>query len=167
MNQIQTIHEITLNETFPLRSKVLLNGGPFEQCVFTQDGKMEAVHYGLKEADALIAIVSMYKRTLDLERLPQTLYVLAKQPAWQVRGMAVAPEMQRLGHGKRLLEEAFRLSIKKWSPADYVWCYSLPQSTKFYDQLGFITIGEFEMENVGPLVTMYRPFQSEKNRLGD
>jgi GNAT superfamily N-acetyltransferase len=167
MNQIQTIQEITLTETFPLRSKVLLNGGSFEQCVFTQDGKMEAVHYGLKEADALIAIISMYKRSLDLERLPEKLHVLAKQPAWQVRGMAVAPQRQRLGHGKRLLEEAFRLSIAKWSLAAYAWCYSLPRAAKFYDQLGFITIGEFEMKGVGPLVTMYRPFQSEKNSLDD
>lgn len=158
MNQIQSVQEITLNETLPLRSKVLCNGNPLEKCVFIQDGKLEALHYGLKETDALITVLSLYKRPLDLERLPEALHTMAKQPACQLRGMAVAPEMQRRGHGRRLLEDALRLCVKKWSP-HYVWCYALPESASFYDRLGFVTIGKFEMDHVGPLVTMYRSFE--------
>lgn len=159
MNLLKSVQEISLDETFPLRSSVLCNDAPFEQCRFNHDGKVEALHYGLKDKDLLIGIVSCYKHSLEAARLTADLEYLASTEGCQFRGMAVQKTLQNLGFGKTLLQAAERMMAEKWSP-HYGWLYSLPESKGFYEKLGFTTIGEFEMVNVGPLVTMYRTLEA-------
>src|SRR5688500_11669244 len=94
--------EITLSETLALRSSVLLNGRPHSECLFVQDGKIEAAHFGLREDGAIAAVASFYRRTVDVERVSQN-FDLISQPACQLRGMAVRADRQRCGFGKQLL----------------------------------------------------------------
>lgn len=155
MNLLKSVQEIELEEALPLRSSVLSNNAPIEKCYFNHDGRLEALHFGIKDENQVIAVVSCYRRPLEAARLTPALEELASQESCQIRGMAVHKPLQNSGLGKILLQAAEKIVAEKWS-THYAWLYSLPESRGFYEKLGYSTIGEFVMENVGPLVTMYR-----------
>lgn len=138
----------------PLRSVTFRGGAPLYDCYFRQDGKMEACHFGLKENDSTVAIVSLYRRRVDAERVPDNANILLTLPACQLRGMAVAKERQKKGLGGLLLSHSLSEISHKWSP-DYFWCYAVADAVGFYERFGFARVGhEFEMPYTGPLTTM-------------
>jgi len=165
MNGILTVDEIDLTDALPLRSKVLRNGMPPEQCTFLQDGTIEALHFGLRENGEIVAIASFYNRPLELEKIPPDSEPKKSLPAragFQLRGMAVTIERQGNGLGKILLEEALKKVVCQWSPRpEYVWCYAVDTATGFYERRGFVSLSDgFEMPYIGLLHTMFRMIAS-------
>jgi ribosomal protein S18 acetylase RimI-like enzyme len=60
--------------------------------------------------------------------------------AWQLRGMATAPELQRRGIGGRLLGAAIELLRAR--EAGLVWCDARTSAVAFYRRHGFTAEGE-------------------------
>lgn len=73
--------------------------------------------------------------------------------AWRIRGMASLPEIQGLGHGRRLVEVACERS---WAAERApIWCNARESAFGFYEKLGFVIEGEiFEIEGIGPHAVM-------------
>ena len=74
---------------------------------------------------------------------------------WRLRGMAVAPDLQGRGLGKKLVERA--IADAKEQNVPRIWCNARTSALGFYQGLGFQAEGEeFEIEGVGPHFVMVR-----------
>ncbi|NJN05909.1 MAG: GNAT family N-acetyltransferase [Rhodobacteraceae bacterium] len=135
-----TILRISTEETLPLRSHILREGRPFEECRFAQDELPGAFHLGAIHAERLAGIATF--SPVALENLPGRGY--------QLRGMAVDGAVQRGGIGRLLLlagEE--RLSVV--GDVHYVWCNARIAACNFYLRNGFKFVSEvFDIPTVGP-----------------
>jgi len=140
VNPPADIRFITAEETLPLRSRVLREGRPFDECRFAEDGEPGSFHLGAFRLGALIAMASWYPK--DVEGRGGR--------GFQLRGMAVAPELQRTGSGSTLLG-AGENHIRARRLADYLWCNARLRAIPFYERHGWAVIGdEFEIPEVGP-----------------
>jgi GNAT superfamily N-acetyltransferase len=74
---------------------------------------------------------------------------------WQLRGMAVVPEVQRSGVGALLLQ-AVEEGIRNGRGA-VLWCNARAPAAGFYEKHGWKVIGEeFEIPTAGPHVRMWK-----------
>src|SRR5579864_4793742 len=86
------IRRINAADVIDLRHAILREGLRRETAIFEGDDNPEARHYGAFEDGRLIGCV-----TLHPSKWQDT-------PAWQLRGMAVVPELRSQGVGKALIE---------------------------------------------------------------
>lgn len=135
-----TILRISTEETLPLRSRILREGRPFEECRFAQDELPGAFHLGAIHAGR-VAGIATYS--------PVVLENVAGR-GYQLRGMAVDGTARRNGIGRLLLlagEE--RLSVV--GDVHYVWCNARIAAGAFYLRHGFAYVSEeFDIPGVGP-----------------
>jgi ribosomal protein S18 acetylase RimI-like enzyme len=88
----------------------------------------------------LLGIASLY-----LTKLPEQPGVTA----WQLRGMATAPEARGMGFGRALALAC--IAFARENGARLLWCNARTAAARFYRKLGFETLGEeFEIPDVGP-----------------
>lgn len=138
------IQPITAEQTHPLRLSVLRPGQSPQAAVFPNDEVPHAFHFGAFSGKALIGIASIYPEPMPGEADPT---------AWRLRGMAVAPECQRRGVGRALLEAC--LAHVDFEGGTRLWCNARSTARGFYASLGFGTQGEeFDIEGVGPHFVM-------------
>ena len=122
----------------PLRSSVLREGKPLEQCVFSGDDDPETFHLADIRDEQAVCIASCY-----LQGHPDF-----KGKGYQLRGMATAPEFRGRGVGNQLLN--FAVVYLRGQQADYLWCNARRTAYSFYLGLGFEFISpEFEIEGIG------------------
>ncbi|TCC92235.1 GNAT family N-acetyltransferase [Pedobacter frigiditerrae] len=125
--------------TLGLRSKVLRNGMPLEDCVFPTDKVEGAFHLAFYVGDEIATIASFFPKN----------YKDKVELGYQLRGMATDTPFLGKGYGKQLVE--FAIEYIKKTKAQYIWCNARTSAIKFYQKLGFDLVGEeFEIAGVGP-----------------
>src|SRR5882724_7879604 len=86
------IRRINGEAVIDLRHSVLRAGLPRETAIFPGDDGSGARHYGAYEGNQLIGCVTLHPSKWQ------------DAPAWQLRGMAVAPDSRTKGIGRAMLE---------------------------------------------------------------
>jgi GNAT superfamily N-acetyltransferase len=133
------------DEVIDLRHAILRAGLPRETAIFPGDDAPGTVHVVAVEDDAVVGCATMLKNTWQGE------------PAWQVRGMAVAPRLQRSGVGGRMLTELQRLAAEHPEGVRLMWCNARSPAVGFYERHGWtVASDEFVIETAGPHFKMSR-----------
>ncbi|NEU08662.1 GNAT family N-acetyltransferase [Flavihumibacter sp. R14] len=128
----------------PLRSRVLRDGKPFQECVFPGDELETTFHLADIQNNEAVCVA-----TFHLHAHPAF-----KGDAYQLRGMATAPESRGNGIGNQLLN--FAIVYLRGLKTDYVWCNARKAAYSFYLGVGFEFISEeFEIAGIGPHRAMY------------
>ena len=140
------IRFIRARETWPLRHRVLRPHQELEDCDFPNDRNPDSFHLGAFEQDELVGIASFYaERNEQVKGWKQ----------YRLRGMAVAPELQGRGIGRKLVLVA--LDHLEARHADSLWCNARTRAAEFYGTLGFTSIGEpFDIPGIGEHYVMSR-----------
>ena len=144
MNTRTDIRAALAGEVIDLRHAVLRDGLPRESAVFDGDDHPEALHFVAVDRGSIVGCVTLHPSTFNGE------------PAWQLRGMAVAPAMQGRGIGAALLETA--QGAVACDPARrMLWCNARVPASSFYQRHGWqIVSGVFDIPSAGPHVRMTR-----------
>lgn len=122
-----TVVELTAEETHPLRLEVLRGDTPSKSVSFAEDDAPGTVHLGVRVGDALVAISTWIPRPHHDE------------PAVQLRGMAIAPDLQGRGVGAMLLEAGCERAA---AIAPLVWARARDTALAFYLRHGFVVEGD-------------------------
>lgn len=130
---------IPLELTLGLRSKILRNGMPLNECKFPTDDTEGIFHLAAYNDDEIATVATFfpnrYKDSLEL--------------GYQLRGMATDTPYLGKGYGKQLIQ--FAVQYIKTTKATYIWCNARSTAIEFYKKLGFeIVSEEFEIAGVGP-----------------
>ena len=145
---------LSLAEVLPLRALVLRNGklAP-EQCVNEGDDHPDTFHTGCVEASEVMAIATFMREN----------YLGYAGQGFRLRGMAVAPELQGKGLGKKALQAGIQqLKIRG---IDYLWCNARKVAYDFYVGQGFQFISkEFELGDIGPHKVMILKLHSNSEK---
>jgi GNAT superfamily N-acetyltransferase len=116
--------------TRPLRGRVLRPDDPLDAPMHGDDNP-DAVHLAAYDGDQLIGCALI---------LPSPYPLRPDQPgAWQLRGMAVAPERQGSGVGSAVLQTAGAQVRRRGGRL--LWCESRRNATGFYAGHGFAAEG--------------------------
>ena len=146
------IHEVAVDAVAPLRTAVLrpqFDAG--ELLHYPGDHHDRAHHYAAIAADgddsSIVAVVSYLGEAIPIDDQSATC---------RLRGMAVAPALQRQGLGSHLLSTTLtRMALHR--PGQQVWAAARVGVTDFYVGHGFEPVGPpFEMPSVGPHQRMIR-----------
>ena len=125
--------------TLGLRSKILRNGMPLEECVFPTDKLEGAFHLAFYLDDEIATIASFFPKH----------YKDRAELGYQLRGMATDTPFLGKGYGKQLVQ--FAIEYIKKTKAQYIWCNARTSAVKFYEKLNFDLVSEeFEIAGVGP-----------------
>ena len=128
-------YELTLG----LRSKILRNGLPLNECVFPTDQVEGAFHLAVYVGDEIACVASFFPKKYKKEQ----------GEGYQLRGMATDTEFAGKRYGKSLVE--FAVTYIKNTNASYIWCNARKSALPFYEKLGFETVSnEFEIAGIGP-----------------
>lgn len=142
--------QLSANEVIPLRHRVLREGKPRETAVFAGDELATTTHWGACAEDGRILAVA------TLMRSPKPGASASSAAAWQVRGMASAPEVRGQGFGAAVLQAVMDFVVSE-EPGALLWCNARVVALGFYRAQGFETEGpEFEIAGVGPHFVMWR-----------
>jgi predicted GNAT family N-acyltransferase len=126
-------------EVIDLRHRVLRAGLPRETAIFPGDDAPETVHVVAVDNDEVVGCATMIKNTWQGER------------AWQVRGMAVAPRLQRSGVGGLMLKQLQRIAQDDVADVRLMWCNARTPAVGFYERHGWtVASDEFVIETAGP-----------------
>ena len=137
---VAEVRVITAVETLSLRQTVLRPGRPIAAAQFSGDDAPATRHLGVFREGRLLGIASLF-----LADLPEQSGVAA----WQLRGMATAPEARGMGFGRALGVAC--VAFARENGARLLWCNARTPAVGFYRKLGFETLGgEFEIPDVGP-----------------
>jgi GNAT superfamily N-acetyltransferase len=129
---------ILAEEVLPLRSLVLRNNKPLNECIFDSDNVDEAFHLGFFIDDKLISVASF---------LPSNYFDDAGR-GFQLRGMATDPSFAGKGYGTALI--GFGIDCLKEMNIDYIWCNARSTAASFYKKIGFTTESpEFDIPGIG------------------
>ena len=140
MSNTVEVRAITAAETWPLRQAVLRPGRPVAAAQFPGDDAATTKHFGAFRGTSLVGIASLFRAEMP------------EQPgarAFQLRGMATAPEVRGQGLGRALILAC--LAFARDNQAQLFWFNARTVALGFYRKLGFEIIGEeFEVPDVGP-----------------
>lgn len=133
-----------LEEIVDLRHVMLRQGLPRESAIFPGDDLPESRHYG-----AFSDAIAVGCATLHVSHWE-------REPAWQLRGMAVALELLGHGIGKAILlflEDDLRVT----TPVRLLWCNARVPAAGFYQKQGWeIRSTPFEIPTAGLHVKMVK-----------
>ena len=148
------IRKITGADVIDLRHAVLREGLPRETAVFPGDDDPNARHYGAFENGRLIGCVTLH---------PSKWQAL---PAFQLRGMAVVPDLRSRGIGAAMIE--FLERDLNDNPVRQLWCNARVPAANFYRRLGWQIVSEiFEIPTAGPHVRMTKRLSAETRNPND
>lgn len=137
---------ISPEECYPLRSKVLRNGKPFDFCKFSEDHDPHAIHVGAVKDNAIISVASF---------LPVSLNSKPFKNQFQLRGMATHPDHRRISAGSKLIRFAEQ-ELKKRN-ADFIWFNAREKAFVFYERLGYQELdGIVTVSEYGPHKIMWK-----------
>ena len=139
------IKTLTAEETRPHRLAILRPGQDISAVTYQQDEDQRTGHFAVVENDNVLGV-----SVLLPDPFPDD-----KSLAWRIRGMAVYPDHQGRGLGKKLLQACIDYAESSEVPG--IWCNARTSATKFYSAFGFEVSGdEFDMPGAGPHVVMIR-----------
>jgi GNAT superfamily N-acetyltransferase len=138
------VEPVAVDRIINLRHQVLRQGLPREEAIFEGDRKADALHVGAFDGDRLVGCVTLHASTWE------------EQPAWQLRGMAVAPGYQKSGIGRALLA-AVDEHVALNGNQSILWCNARVPAAQFYQKHGWQIVSEvFEIPTAGPHVRMVK-----------
>lgn len=141
------IRFISAKDTLALRSSVLRNGAPLEDCYLDRDMEQSTFHLGyFTTEDMLVCILTCQQDKHG--KLPGSSY--------RLRGMATHPEHVRKGYAKQLLE-ACMLHLQSQLAIDYLWFNAREVAFPFYESLGFEYMSDpFVLADIGVHKEMFK-----------
>ena len=120
--------------------------------MFDGDNDPQTRHYGAFAGSVNVGCVSFMLRPWDDE------------PAFQLRGMATAPQWQRRGAGAKLLAFA-EDDIARNTDLTTLWCNARVEAVSFYEKFGWQVASEqFFIPGVGPHHKMLRQLSANSRR---
>lgn len=140
---------ITADDVLPLRNDVLREGKlTLDQCRWENDDAAGTFHLGYYKDEELVCIASFHSVG----------YKGFEGKAYQLRGMATAPNYRGKGYGNMLVN--FAITYLRGQKVNYLWCNARKIAVPFYLGVGFEIISpEFELHGVGPHHVMYVKIQ--------
>jgi GNAT superfamily N-acetyltransferase len=136
-----SIRRIGAAEVIDLRHAVLREGLPRESAMFPGDDDPGARHYGAFENGRLIGCVTLHPSKWE------------QSPAFQLRGMAVVPDLRSRGIGAAMI--AFLEQDLGDSPVRQLWCNARVPAANFYRKFGWQVVSDvFEIPTAGPHLKM-------------
>lgn len=140
------IKEISPEETYGIRHKVLRPQQTIEDCKFEGDQSKGSFHLGAYLDQKLVSIASFY-----IERHPEIDGVLQ----YRLRGMATLEEYRKEKAGSSLLKRAEEIMLDHG--ADAWWCNARTGVAGYYKKQGLKENGEiFDLPPIGPHIVMYK-----------
>lgn len=137
------VREVPVQEIIDLRHTILRNGLARELAHFDGDNEPSTHHVAAFVGDQIVGCGTVLRRPFR------------GRDGWQVRGMAVATEMQGKGVGHRLLEAL--VDIVRQNGGTLMWCNSRTGAVRFYQKHGWKVHGsEFLVDHAGPHYVMSR-----------
>lgn len=139
------VREVEPAQVLALRQSVLRPGRALAAAVFDGDDEPGTLHLAAFLEQDIIGAASLFRRAFPFEKVL----------SWQLRGMAVAPELRRQGIGHALLQ--FCVARVAQRGGGLLWCNARAEAAGFYRVAGFEFVGEeFEIPSVGPHFLMAR-----------
>jgi GNAT superfamily N-acetyltransferase len=133
------------DEVVDLRHQVLRAGLPRETAIFKGDDAPDTVHVVAVDNDAIVGCATIVASLWEGRR------------AWQLRGMAVVPSLQRSGVGGLMLKQLQRVAQETSQDVRLMWCNARSPAVGFYERHGWtIASSEFVIETAGPHFKMVR-----------
>lgn len=138
-----------LEEVLPLREAVIIAGTNRDSPFFPGDRDVTTRHIGVFEGGRCVGCATFLVQPCRGE------------PAWQLRGMATAPDHRGRGLGRAILAFAEAV-LPAESGVRVFWCNARATAAGFYRKLGWETISEpFDVPGVGPHYRMLRRLHQE------
>jgi GNAT superfamily N-acetyltransferase len=133
-----TVRPVPVDDVIDLRHRVLRAGLPREAASFPGDDEPTAVHFAAIEGSTVVGCVTLIHRPHD------------GAPAWQLRGMAVAPERRGGGVGSALLA-AVDAHVGASDFSRQLWCNARVPAVGFYARHGWRAVNDvFDIPTAGP-----------------
>lgn len=133
------IRRATPQEVIDLRHAILRAGLPREAAIFAGDDANTSRHYAAVFDDRIVTCGTLHLNQWN------------GHPAWQLRGMATAPELRGQGAGRALLEFLEAEIVADDSLPRQLWANARTPAIEFYKKLGWrIESDEFEIPTAGP-----------------
>jgi GNAT superfamily N-acetyltransferase len=126
-----TVTSVGLSDIMQLRVAVLRKGTPATDCNYPEDLYPDVVHFGIIRDGIAIATSSWF-----MKECPEKLGITAMQ----LKGMAVADELQGAGLGALLIDAGMALANELG--ATIAWARARDSAMGFYERLGFVSTGE-------------------------
>ena len=131
-----------------LRHAVLREGMPRSAALFQGDDAPTSMHYGAFRDGRILCCATLHASQWQ------------GAPAWQLRGMATAPEARRQGLGRRVLErmeQDLRSIAARGEAPLLLWCNARVPAVAFYRRMGWEVVSEqFDIPTAGPHVRMVK-----------
>lgn len=146
---VPVVRRAGAEEVVDLRHAVLRQGLPRAEAIFRGDDQPSSRHYGAFRGGHLLCCATLHASEWDGE------------PAFQLRGMATAPEARRTGLGRKVMEwiEAdLRAAADAGEPVPLLlWCNARVPAVTFYQAMGWAVVSDqFEIPTAGPHVRMMK-----------
>jgi ribosomal protein S18 acetylase RimI-like enzyme len=150
------IKKINAFDTIIVIHPVLRAGKPLASCIFDGDDLPATSHFGLFLNNQLVAVISAFEVT-------NKLFLEGNQ--YQIRGMAVLEEFQKMGFGEALLRYCENeIRLKK---GELIWFNARETAVGFYKKSGYEIIGgQFEIPDVGPHYVLFKKIENQELELG-
>ena len=126
-----TVTSVELTDIMQLRVAVLRQGTPATDCNYPEDNYPDVVHFGIIHEGNAVATSSWF-----MKECPEKPGVIAMQ----LKGMAVADELQGAGLGALLIDAGSALANERG--ARIAWARARDSAIGFYERLGFVSTGE-------------------------
>ena len=152
-----SIVEIGSVLTHDLRHEVLRPGQPRERVRYEEDTHPGAWHLGAVVRGRIVGVASFYQEPIPAGH--------GTESDARLRGMAVRPDLQRLGIGRELIASAIGRLAERGTTR--IWCNARTTASGYYANLGFQQIGdEFDMPSIGPHRRMVLDLKSMTEQIG-
>jgi GNAT superfamily N-acetyltransferase len=125
------VTSVGLTDIMQLRVAVLRKGTPATDCNYPEDAYPDVVHFGIIRDGITIATSSWF-----MKECPEKPGVIAMQ----LKGMAVADELQGAGLGALLIDAG--MALAKERGATIAWARARDSAMGFYERFGFTSTGE-------------------------
>ena len=146
------IRKINFLDTFLVRHPVLRAGKNIETCLFDNDELKTTIHFGYFMEDNLVGVASLYYKNCALLLDDKKIF-----GQYQIRGMAVLENYQKIGIGKLLIDECEKYVKENYG--NLIWFNARVAAVAFYEKVHYQKFGEeFFIENIGKHVIMIKRF---------
>ena len=147
MNELAaiSIRRTSADQIIDLRHAILRAGLPRETAIFPGDDAPTSRHYAALAADRIVGCTTLHLNQWQGE------------PAWQLRGMATAPEYRAKGLSTAILKAIEEAILNDPQATRLLWCNARVPAAGFYTKLGWTIASEqFEVPTAGPHYRMWK-----------
>ena len=142
-----TVEAVAADDTYELRHRVLGRGRTPADIAAADDAEPDSAHFAVRIDGAVVATGTVRRR-----RSPHG----GAGAQWQVRGMAVEPELRSRGLGSAILARI--IGHVEERGGGVTWCHVRIAARSLYQRHGFVPEGEpFDDAVAGTQVFMSRP----------